>query len=98
MAKRQKQANIEASKPEEMEVIIPELITEETPNQVIRYNIMLHTSIIKAIKVMAAHEGNTIQDYLNNFFKNFLCYQAEVWKDHNLEAMVKEILKDVPFK
>lgn len=95
---------IESSVPqEEMEIIHGEVIEQDEAvkvpgGEIMRFMVNLDCNIVKAAKIMAAHEGHTIQDYLNNFFKNFIAYQAEVWKDPNLEAMVKEILKDVPFK
>lgn len=88
---------------EEVEVVQGEIMDQDHPikvpgGEIMRFMVNLDCNIVKAIKVMAAHEGLTIQDYLNNFFKNFIAYQAEVWKDHNLEATVKEILKNAPFK
>lgn len=72
--------------------------SEVTENQLLRYTMLIHPELAKAIKVMAAAKNLTIQDYLNNFLKNFLPFEAKNSGEIGLERTIEEIIKEVPYK
>lgn len=61
------------------------------------FQVHLDENVIKAIRIMAAYKEMHIKHYLNNFFKDFIVFEAQNTSDPLILKAVKEKLDKVGF-
>ncbi len=66
----------------------------KTPKAYLSFQVSVDAKIVKALKILAAHQDHSIRHYANQIIKNGIIQAIESCKDENLIKALKDVLDE----